>query len=307
MTSEKSLLRGIGLMTLGITVFVLMSAFVKEAARIPAGEAMFFRAAGALPVVLVWLAMRGDLPGGIATRNVRSHAVRGIAGSLAMALGFAGLRFLPLPEVTAIRFVTPVLIVLLAALILGERIRLVRISAVVLGLVGTAVITAPRLSGGFGSREAVGALMILGSAGLAALAQVFVKAMSGREKTAAIVFWFQLTAAALALCSWPFGWVMPHGWEWLWLAGAGITGGLGQILVTASYRHAEAGVLAPFTYVSMLWSLLIGYLWFGETATWPMMMGAGLIIASGAIIVARERQLGLRANAERKIAAKSMH
>lgn len=306
MTQQTSLLRGIGLMVGGITVFVAMAAFVKAAARIPAGEAMFFRAFCALPVVLVWLALRGDLPAGIKTHSIRNHAVRGIAGSLAMALGFAGLRFLPLPEVTAIRFVTPVLMVILAAIILGETIRIVRIAAVSVGLLGVVIITWPRLSGGMGSTEAIGVAVILASATLAALAQVFVKAMSGRESTAAIVFWFQLTAALLALLSLPFGWVVPHGIEWFYLIGAGITGGLGQILVTASYRHADAGVLAPFTYVSMLWSLIVGYLWFGEVATWPMMTGAGLIIGAGALIVWRERQLGLRATAERKLRAKSL-
>lgn len=305
--SAPSTLRGVGLMVTGITVFVLMSVCVKAVPRIPAGEAMFFRAAGALPVVLVWLALRGDLPGGIATSNVRAHAVRAVAGTLAMALGFAGLRFLPLPEVTAIRFITPVLIVLLAAVLLGERIRLVRISAVLMGLVGVAIITAPSFSGGFGSREATGALLILASAMLASLAQIFVKAMSGTEKTAAIVFWFQLSAAALALLSAPFGWVLPQGTEWLLLIGAGITGGLGQIFVTASYKHADAGVLAPFSYVSMLWSLVFGYIWFGETATPTMLSGAALIIAAGVIIVLREQRLGQQRTARRKLGTKSTH
>lgn len=301
-----AMLRGVGLMLTGISVFVLMSSFVKAAGRVPAGEAMFFRAAGALPVVLVWLALRGDLPDGIRTRNIRSHAVRGIAGSLAMATGFAGLHYLPLPEVTAIRFVTPVLIVVLAALLLGERLRLVRITAVAVGLIGVSIIIWPRLSAGGAPGEALGVALVLTSAALAALAQVFVKSMAGREKTAAIVFWFQLTAAVLALASLPFGWVVPRGVEWLWLIGAGITGGLGQIFVTASYRHADAGVLAPFTYVSMLWSLLIGWLWFDEVATVPMLAGAALVIGAGVMIVLRERQLGLRATAEAKLRAKGL-
>lgn len=301
-----SIMRGVGLMLLGISIFVMMSSFVKAAGRVPAGEAMFFRAAGALPVVLIWLLLRGDLPGGVATRNVRSHAVRGIAGSMAMALGFAGLHYLPLPEVTAIRFVTPVLIVVLAALLLGERLRLVRISAVMVGLLGVTIIIWPRLSSGSASGEALGVALILASSMLAALAQVFVKSMSGKEKTAAIVFWFQLTAALLALVSLPFGWVLPRGVEWVWLIGAGITGGLGQIFVTASYRYADAGVLAPFSYVSMLWSLLVGYLWFDEVATVPMLIGATLVIGAGVMIVLRERQLGLRATAEAKLRAKGL-
>lgn len=306
MTTNLNPMRGIFLMISAITLFSVMGAFVKATPRVPAGEAMFFRSLFALPVVVLWLLWRRDLPRGLATKSIRPHVVRGVVGSLAMALGFAGLRYLPLPEVTAIRFVTPVLMVVLAAVLLGERLRLVRISAVLVGLIGVLIITWPRLSGGFGSREAMGALIVLCSAMAAALAQVFVKAMSATESTAAITFWFQVTAMGVALLSLPFGWVMPTAPEAALLVAIGLIGGLGQILVTASYRFAEAGVLAPFTYVSMLWSLVLGYVWFAETPTWPMMSGAGLIIGASVLIVLRERQLGLRRTAERKVEVKGL-
>lgn len=303
---DTRIVTGILLMVGAITVFTVMSALIKAADRVPAGQAVFFRSACAMPVVFAWLAMRGALRGGIRTTNLRGHAARGIAGTAAMGLGFAGLKYLPLPEVTAIRFVTPVLMVLLAALLLGERLRMVRIGAVLVGLIGVVIITAPRFGGGFGTTEAFGAAVVLGSASLAALAQVFVKSMSGTESTAAIVFFFSATATVLSLLTLPFGWVWPTPAEWVLLAGAGLIGGVGQILLTSSYRFAEAGVLAPFTYVSMLWSLVIGYVWFAEEPTWTMMGGAGLIILAGVAIVLRERQLGLRATAERKVAVKGL-
>lgn len=297
---------GIVLMSAAVTAFTLMAAFIKAADRVPAGEAMFFRSTGALLVVLVWLIVIGDLKTGIRTRDIQSHAVRGIVGSAAMGLGFAGLKYLPLPEVTAIRFLTPVLIVLLAALFLGERIRLVRISAVLVGLVGVVVISAPRFSGGFGTAAALGVFLTLASAGLAALAQIFVKAMAGKEKTAAIVFWFSVTSATLSLTTFPFGWVWPTAPEYALLIGAGLVGGCGQLLLTSSYRFADAGVLAPFTYVSMLWSIVIGYFWFREVPTAPMLLGAGLIILAGVVIVTRERQLGGGGTAQRKVDAKGL-
>ena len=299
-------IRGILLMSAAVSVFTLMSAFVKAGERVPAGEFMFFRSIFAVPVIFAWLWASGALRGGVTTRNYRGHAFRGIAGSCAMFLGFAGVKFLPLPEVTAIRFVTPVVMVILAALMLGERLRLIRISAVLIGLLGVVIITAPRFSAGFGSTEALGALLTLGSATMAAFAQVFVKSMSGKESTAAIVFYFSMTAAVLSLLTLPFGWVMPRGLEWVWLIGAGLIGGVGQILLTASYRHADAGVIAPFSYVSMLWSIVIGFFWFGDVPTWTMLAGAALIIGAGLAIVLRERQLGLRATAERQVKAKHM-
>ena len=298
--------RGIFLMLSAITVFTVMSAFIKAAGRVPAGEAMFFRSIMAMPIILVWLVTHGGIAEGIRTQSVRNHAIRGIVGSCAMGLGFAGLKFLPLPEVTAIRFVTPIVMVVLAAMILGEKFRFVRIAAVMLGFIGVVIIVAPRLSIGLGSTEALGVGLTLGSACLAALAQVFVKGMASSESTTAIVFWFSMTATVLSLFTIPFGWVVPTGSELALLVGAGLIGGLGQILLTASYRFAEAGVLAPFTYVSMLWSVLIGYIWFNEVPTVGMLVGACFVIAAGVIIVLRERRLGDDATARRKVKAKGL-
>ncbi len=298
--------RGILLTILAVTVFTAMTALIKAADRVPAGQAVFFRASMSLPVIVAWLAIRGELANGLRTRSWKSHAVRGIAGSVAMGLGFAGLKFLPLPEVTALRFITPVFIVLFAALMLGERIRAIRITAVAAGLVGVVVILWPRLTLEGGSGELLGAGLVLASATLAALAQIFVKSMAGREHTAAIVFYFALTATVLSLATIPFGWVVPTGRELVLLVGAGMIGGVGQILLTSSYRFADAGVLAPFTYVSMLWAVVIGFFAFGEVPTVPMLTGAAMIIAAGVAIWLRERQLGMRRATEGKVDAKGL-
>ena len=295
--------RGIVLILSAISLFSIMGSLIKAAERIPAGEAVFFRSFGALPVIIVWLLVRGDFPHGLRTANWRNHAVRGIAGSCAMGLGFVGLRLLPLPEVTAIRFITPILLVIFAVLILGEKLRLVRVSAVAVGLVGVMIVMWPRLRFDAGDAAMLGVLVTLGSAALAALAQVFIKTMAGKESTTAIVFWFSMTATCLSLLTVPFGWVMPVGREWVWLVGAGLIGGLGQIFLTASYRFADASTLAPFTYVSMIWSLILGYFVFSEVPTLPMLGGAGLVIAAGVAIVLRERHLGLEQTALGKVRA----
>ncbi|QQA42916.1 DMT family transporter [Pelagovum pacificum] len=300
MSTQQRPMLGAVLMSLAVTAFTVMSAFVKAADTIPAGEIMFFRSFLALPVVIAWLAMTGGLQGGIKTKNYKGHALRGIVGSMAMGIGFASLHYLPLPEVTAIRFATPVVMVVLAALMLGERLRAIRITAVLTGLAGVLIITMPRLSAGTGTSEAVGAALALSSACLAALAQIFVKSMSGKETTAAIVFYFSLTASLMALLTIPFGWVMPQGTDWIWLVGAGLIGGVGQILLTSAYRFADAGVVAPFNYVSMLWAIIIGYVWFAEIPTVAMLVGSALIIFAGVVIVYRERQLGLARTVERR-------
>jgi len=297
--------RGILLIVLAVTVFSVMSGFIKAAERVPAGQAVFFRSACALPVIFIWLWLRGDLTHGLRTQNYRGHIYRSVAGTIAMGLGFAGLKFLPLPDVTALRFITPILIVIFAAVLLNERIRLVRLSAVLMGLVGVLIILWPRLGDGLagaGKREMIGAAMVLGSAAFAAFAQIFIKRMASVERTAAIVFYFSLTSLTLSLLSVPFGWVWPTGMEWALLVGAGVVGGLGQILLTSSYKYADASVLAPFTYVSMIWALLIGYFVFEEVPTVMMLAGAALVILSGVVIVLRERQLGKGRAAMRNVA-----
>jgi drug/metabolite transporter (DMT)-like permease len=295
--------RGILLMIAAISLFSIMGALVKAADAIPSGQAVFFRSFCALPVIVAWLLWRGELRTGLKVKRWQGHAIRALAGSFAMGLGFLGLKLIPLPEATAIRFVTPILVVIFAALILGEVIRTFRITAVLVGLVGVIIVMWPRLSFDLGDTAVLGAAATLLSAGLAALSQIFVKSMAGKESTSAIVFWFSATAATLSLLSAPFGWVWPQGWDWALMIGVGLVGGLGQILLTSSYKHAEVSTLAPFTYVSMIWALLIGYFVFAEVPTLGMLAGAVLVIAAGVAIVLRERALGLQRTAERKVNA----
>jgi drug/metabolite transporter (DMT)-like permease len=296
-------LRGILLKTASVLVFIVMASLIKAtSARIPPGEAVFFRSFFAIPVIVVWLAWRHDLAGGFRARDPLGHVWRGFVGTLAMGLGFAGLAFLPLPEVTAIGYAAPLLTVVFAAMFLGEPVRAFRISAVTVGLVGVLIVLSPRLTlgGGLTESQALGVVLALGGAVFAALAQVFVRKLVQTETTSAIVFWFSVTASALALATLPFGWVWPSPLDAALLVAAGLLGGIGQVLLTSAYRHADASLIAPFEYVSILFALAIGYWAFGEVPTLRMLGGAALVIAAGVLIIWRERQLGLERARQRK-------
>ncbi len=297
-------LRGIVLKLASVLVFIVMASMVKATAQhVPAGQVVFFRSFFAIPVIMAWLVWRQELPTGLKARAPLGHVWRGVMGTLAMGLGFAGLGYLPLPEVTAIGYAAPLLTVIFAAMFLGEEVRLFRISAVVLGMIGVLIVLAPRLSiapDAANTAEALGAMLVLGGAVFAALAQVFVRKLVNTEKTAAIVFYFSLTATVLSLVTLPFGWVWPTPFEVSLLVGAGLLGGLGQILLTSSYREADASLVAPFDYASMLFALGIGYFIFNEVPTLPMLGGAALIVTAGILIIWRERQLGLERARQRK-------
>ncbi len=298
-------LRGIALKLASVLVFIVMAAMVKAVRdHVPAGETVFFRSFFAIPVIVVWLAWRRELRTGLRTKNPMGHVWRGLVGTMAMGLGFASLGYLPLPEVTAIGYAAPLLTVIFAAMFLGEQVRAFRIGAVVLGLAGVLIVLSPRLTvltgEAAGTREALGAMLVLGSAVFAALAQVFVRKLVNTEATAAIVFYFSLTASVLSLVTLPFGWVWPTAGETALLVGAGLLGGVGQILLTSSYREADASLVAPFDYASMLFALLIGYFVFSEVPTLTMLGGAALVILAGILIIWRERQLGLERARQRK-------
>ncbi|MGD9919593.1 MAG: DMT family transporter [Paenirhodobacter sp.] len=302
-TLQHAPARGIALKVSSVLVFIVMSSLIKATSdHVPAGESVFFRSFCAIPVILGWLAWRRELSSGLRVQNPLGHVWRGVAGTMAMGLGFAGLAFLPLPEVTALGYASPLLVVIFAAMFLGEQVRAFRLSAVALGLIGVMIVLWPRL-GSFEGRDpaaALGAVVTLMGATFAAIAQVFVRKMVATERTSAIVFWFTMTSTGLSLITVPFGWVLPTPGEAAILVTAGLLGGLGQILLTSSYRFADASIVAPFDYTSMIFALGIGYFVFAEVPTWPMLGGAALIILAGVLIIWREHQLGLRRERQRK-------
>ena len=296
-------LRGIMFKVMAVCLFMFMASFIKAASvEVPPGQAVFFRSFFALPVILGWLAMRGELRSGWKTPNPVGHFWRGLLGTSAMGLGFTGLGLLPLPEVTAIGYAAPLLVVVFAAMFLNEKVGVYRLSAVLLGMIGVLIVLSPRLSIGVGlsTGETLGAVVVLMGAVFAALAQVFVRKLVQTEGMAAIVFWFSITSAVLALCTLPWGWAMPSVGVAAMLIMAGLLGGLGQIFLTSSYRYADASLVAPFDYASMILALIIGYFVFDEVPTGTMLLGAGIVILAGVLIIWREQVLGLQRAQQRK-------
>ncbi|MEP2954596.1 MAG: DMT family transporter [Sulfitobacter sp.] len=295
---------GVGLKITAILLFTCMSAIIKSLAdEVPAGESVFFRSFFAIPVILIWLAQRGKLKSGLKTKNPMGHVWRGLFGTTAMGLTFTGLGLLPLPEVTAIGFATPIFTVILAAVLLGEQIRLIRVTAVAVGLVGVMIILWPRFSniGTMEQTATIGALLILMATMVRSLVQIHIRQLVQNEDTAAIVFYFSVTASVLALFTLPFGWVMPDLQTFGLLVLAGLIGGVAQILITSAYRFGSASMLAPYDYTSMLFAILLGYVFFAELPTMMMLAGAALVISAGALVIWRERQLGMERGKARSV------
>lgn len=300
-------LRGILLKVISVAVFVGMASLIKWVGPIPAGQIVFFRSFFAVLPILVMLAWRKELSTALHTRRPFGHIARGLVGVTAMGLGFYALTLLPLPEQIMLNYAQPLLVVVFSALFLGETIRVFRWTAVVVGLIGVVIISWPKLTlfaegGGMRNAETVGVIACLVGAAVSAVAMLLVRRLVHTEQTATIVLWFSLTASAMALLTIPFGWSSLAGWQIAALIGAGICGGVGQILMTESYRHAEASTVAPFEYTSMILGITVGYLAFGDVPTAYTIVGGLIVVGAGIFIIWRERQLGLERGRARKVA-----
>ncbi|QYO78951.1 DMT family transporter [Devosia salina] len=275
-----------------------MATMLKATHTVPSGQMVFFRSFFAMLPVLGFLAWKGNLASAFQTTRPLGHVLRGLIGVTSMSLGFFALTRLPLPEATAIGYASPLIIVILSAVLLHERVHVFRWTTVLVGLVGVMVILWPRLtvlSGGavLGDAEAVGALAAFGGAILSAFAMLQVRTLVQTERTETIVTYFFISASVISLCTIPLGWVWPTPEQAVLLVGAGVFGGLGQLLLTSCYRHADMSVIAPFEYTSLLLTIIIGFVIFADVPTITMLVGALIIVASGIAVILREHWLGL--------------
>ncbi len=289
---------GIGMKVVSVAIFVGMSSFIKAAGQLPAGQIVFFRSFFAILPVVIFLAWNGDLRFALATKRPFGHVLRGVIGVTAMGLSFFALTRLPLPEAITINYAQPLFVVIFGALFLGERVRIHRWTAVVVGLVGVVVVSWPNLTmlrGGSpaGGAELAGAIAAFVAAAVAAVAMLQVRSLVATEKSASIVIWFSLTATLAGLLTFPFGWQAMDFWQTVFLISAGFCGGIAQLFLTEAYRHAEVSTVAPFEYTSIILAVVVGYLAFGEQPTIYIIAGGTIVIVSGIFIIWREQKLGI--------------
>lgn len=289
----------IGIKLISVVLFAIMSALIRQVSQVfPLGEVVFFRAAFAIVPVLILCAWRGELSAAVRTERPFGHLGRGMLSVVGMFLNFAALARLPLVDVTAINFASPLMTVVLAVIFLHERVRIYCWTAVGVGLAGVVVMLWPYLTladtvlAGT-TAAAIGVACAVASAFTNAGSVIQTRRLTDSEHTASIVFYFSLICALISALTLPFAWLTPTWIELIALVSIGLLGGLSHILLTESYRYAPASVVAPFDYTSMLWAFLIGYFFFGEVTTVYLFVGAGIVVVSGLFVIWRERQLGV--------------
>jgi drug/metabolite transporter (DMT)-like permease len=260
----------------------------------PSGQTIFARGLISV-VVLALIAWRTKRLHLLKTNNWRGHASRSLSGTVSMFCLFTAVTMIPLAEVTAITFTAPMFITILAMVFLGERIHRYRWTALLLGFVGMLIMVGPHLS--FERGNSMGSLAALGAAVFAAIAMTSLRAMSGGEHAITITFYFSLTFMVCASLTAIQGWPMPTLAQFSLITLAGLFGVFGQLLMTYSYRYAEASTIAPLEYASMIMSISLGYAFFHEIPGLSVWIGAPLVIGAGLIVLWRERLLQQSAKA----------
>lgn len=290
---------GIAMKITSALAFTLMSAGIKRlGSDYPTGQVVFFRSAFALVPLAIWLGWGGNLLDSVRTSDLRGHVLRGIIGSCAMFAGFVALSYLPLSDAVAIGYLSPLITVMLAALFLGETVRAYRWSAVGIGFVGVMIMLGPHLdlgsvgSGGLGAPLAGIGFGLVGAC-CAAGATIQVRRLTATERTGAIVLYFSLLTTLLGAATIVAGWKMPGAFDLVLLVLVGIFGGIGQIFQTQSFRYADASIIAPFDYTTMIFALLIGWVVFGQVPDGAVYIGGAIVAMAGLFVIWRERMLGL--------------
>lgn len=237
---------------------------------------------------LLMTVLLGPTHGKRLLRTKRTGLVLVRAASLAIAslfMGFA-LQRMPVAETTAIVFLGPMIIVLLAGPLLGERIGKLDWLACYIGFVGVLLIAHP----GSGL-DATGTLFAFCVVAALVVYQMLSRVLVSTEETVALLFYTALMGSIVFGLFLPWSWhgPVPTAWQMLLFLSMGISGGLGHFLYTAAYQHAPASLLAPMNYLQLLWAGVLGWMAFNHVPDRVSITGMLVIMASGAIIAVKSR------------------
>ncbi len=270
---------GIVLMLGALLLFVMMDSAIKTSVQsLPVLQVLWARFLFHMIIVSAALAATGRrLPP--RTGAPKLQIVRSLCLAVANLLFTAALVHVPLAECVAIGFASPLIVTLLAARVLKEKVGWQRWTGIIVGFVGVLVIIRP----GAGVTHPA-AFLVLGTALVFAIYSVLTRRLAGVDDAFTTIFHTGVAATALTTLIVPFVWVWPTLGEWALLAVLGMLGGLGHFLLILAYQRAQASVLAPFTYTQIVWATLAGYLLFGEMPDEVALAGA-LVVAAGGLFV----------------------
>lgn len=280
-------LKGVLFMIASTITFSAMSGIVRHLAgsgEVHAFELAFFRNFFGFLMFIPVLLRVGIGP--MKTNKLGLLGLRSICNGISMCLFFLGLAYMPLVEVTALNFTIPLFVTIGAVLFLREKLGIARILGLLVGFAGALVILQP-------GQEIIsfGAILVLLSAAIWAIAVIDIKVLSRTESSLTITIYGVLFNAAITLVFAVFVWTWPTWEQLMWLVAIGISGTLGHLLFAQALKLADASLISAFDFVKIVWAALIGYVFFAEVPQITTWIGATVIFAAASYITWRERQV----------------
>lgn len=284
--AESAPLRGIALMVAGIFVMSVMDALIKWlGASYPSIQIVLLRCIFGLIPLFAIVAVQGG-PKTLRTTRPVAQALRAVFGAGAMVGFFYALSKMGLAETVTLAFSSPLFITLMSIPMLGEKVGPRRLAAVIVGFVGVLIVVRP------GSEIfSLYALIPIAASFCFAMTMLLARKMADTETSVSMTFYTSIGGLIVGLIGAPAVWISPAGGDWPVFLVLGLLGGVGQFLVTASLRYAEAGVIAPFEYTALVWATLFGFVFWNEMPDLISIFGGVIVVGAGIYIGYRETRL----------------
>ena len=279
---NASIARAAGWMAGWLTLMIVIAVAGREASReLSVFQIMLMRSV--IGMAMLWPLVRAA--GGLAamrTGRLPQHALRNAVHYAAQYGWFAALTMIPLAQVVAIEFTMPIWSAALAVAFLGERMNVLKWVAVLLGLVGVAVIVRP----GAGTLDA-GQLIALASAVGFAISVVLVKSLTRTEAAVAISFWMLVVQSVIGLVPALLVWQWPSATVWGWVVVVAFCGTYSHYCFARAMQHADATVVVPMDFLRVPLTALVGWLAYSERLDLFTALGVALILAGNLLNLVR--------------------
>ena len=271
--------------SLSVLFFVLMSVCIKATGdHIPLFQVVFFRNFFALlPLIFFIYFLKLNFS---SINNYKLHIARAFIGITAMSLFFISIRYVPLVEMQTISYSSVFFISILSIFFLGEKIGYRRIIAIFIGFIGVLIILKPstELFSNYSVLPLIASLFL-------SLAVIVLKKILLTNNNILSVWVFTVLCTIISLFFYNENWVWPNNLDMSFMVASGILGFIAQICLTKSFQLADASILAPIDFSSVIWSFSLGYIFFGELISSDVLIGGLIIITSVGYIFYRERVL----------------
>ena len=277
MTNPKDnhLFQAAAFLLFGELMLAIMAALIKQVSNnLPHEMLVFTRNLFGLLFLLPLLAHYGWSH--FKTQRFPLHLLRSLTGLSAMYAYFYVITHLPLAEAALVKLSAPFFLPIIGLIWLSEKINQRTIWAIMIGFTGVVFVLRP----GTETFQPV-ALIGIGGAVLASIAKVSIRKMADTEPNYRIVFYFGLLATLVSAIPLIWAWQTPRLEELPWLLGIGLAGTVGQLTMTRAYQIAKPGQVGPYTYSAVVYSAVLGWVFWNEVIVITTLIGTVLIVGAG--------------------------